>query len=127
MHHNYLDKFKGSAGQQGRVNSRRYTARSNSHKSLLIKLLGNLTTVRLDNPTLTRAYLQLFSTHEEVQVGCLNLKIQAFTHVSLLSCNKKENLLPSLAKFNIAGTSLLFTSTAAFRDGSTVHLIYETK
>ena len=41
----HLYKFKSSTGEKGRVNSRRHTSRSDSHESLLIKLLGDLTTV----------------------------------------------------------------------------------
>ena len=41
----YLDKFKSSAGEKGRVNSRRHTSRPHSHEALLVKLLGHLTAV----------------------------------------------------------------------------------
>ena len=41
----HLYKFKSSAGEEGRVNSRRDTSGSDSHESLLVKLLGDLTTV----------------------------------------------------------------------------------
>ena len=41
----HLYKFKSSAGEEGRVNSRRDTSGPDSHESLLVKLLGDLTTV----------------------------------------------------------------------------------